>query len=112
MTTLALAPGLTLSRHDRSRFLVLIASGDIDMRSAPLLRRELAVATATEREVVLDLTDVCFFGAAAYEAVLSVSLRDNEILSVVAPNPMIRRTFDILGCPEWLYVHAGSSTAA
>jgi anti-anti-sigma factor len=91
----------TLSVHRRSRghgVSVVVAIGEVDLLTAPRLRR--ALARAVEGVTLLDLTRVTFFGAAGLSVLLAAN--DEAVwagrrFGVVGAAGTARRSLEVSG---------------
>ena len=95
---------------------VVVASGEIDMATAPMLARELTAAIqAGDGAVVLDLADVTFFDSSGLRVAI-VAHRDlgdkgRRLAVVCAPDGHVRRTFTLAGLSDVLDLHPTRAAA-
>jgi anti-sigma B factor antagonist len=86
--------------------LVLIAAGELDLATAPVLRNRLdAAVDACAKRVVLDLTAVSFIDSVAMAAIIHARTRlgDAGRLAVVIPSGSYTRlVLEIAGLPRCL----------
>lgn len=95
----------------RDGWWVVVASGELDVASAPDLRRAVVSAVADgARQVVIDLTGVDFidsFGlGVVIGAVKRVRAHEGRLAVVVADGP-VRRAFELTGLDRVLELRAG-----
>ncbi|MEV6071044.1 STAS domain-containing protein [Nocardia sp. NPDC052001] len=92
------AAELTLGTRNVGAALVLSASGEIDVVSAPKLSAALAEAAASESPVlVVDLARVRFIGSVGLSVLLEArESASNRTMKVVA-SPQVRRPIEITG---------------
>ena len=93
---------LALERHGSPSRPVIVARGEIDVATSPLLRSELASALALRpEEVTLDLRDVSFIDSSGLGVLVGAlkRLRESggERFSVVDVQDPVRKVFDITG---------------
>jgi anti-sigma B factor antagonist len=85
---------------------VVVASGEIDLHTAPGLRRALAVAVTMSGRVVVDLTDVSFMDSTGLAVVLRARGRGGRpSVSLVHPPRMLRRVLHLTGLSDVLPVY-------
>jgi anti-anti-sigma factor len=95
---------------------VVVASGEIDMATAPMLARELTAAIeAGDGAVVLDLGDVTFFDSSGLRVAI-VAHRDmgekgRRFAVVCDPDGHVRRTFTLAGLADVLDLHPTRAAA-
>lgn len=84
---------------------VLTVGGEVDAASAPQLRAGVERALGAEPPLlVLDLSDVAFFGSAGLSVLLSAAeAMSPGVLRVVA-SPQVRRPIEVTGLDEVLAV--------
>ncbi|HWM01883.1 MAG TPA: STAS domain-containing protein [Actinophytocola sp.] len=85
---------------------VVVATGEIDLVTAPLLSRELAAASSPV--VVLDLAEVTFLAAAGLTVLLSAKQRASAAGSrfgLVGATPAVRRVLEVTGIAELMPCH-------
>jgi anti-sigma B factor antagonist len=78
---------------------VIHASGDIDLRTAPDLRRHIVEAAADGRDVVLDLTDVRFMDSPGLGTLIYCYQRQEDAgaqLLVRSPQGHVRELFEVV----------------
>lgn len=90
---------LTVSELDGET--VVRAAGELDVNTAPELREQLArlIAEGT-RQILVDLTEVSFVDSTALSVLVSALKRLRQAegdLELAAPNPSVRRVFEITG---------------
>ena len=90
---------LTVSEHDGET--VLHAAGELDVNTAPDLRERLArLVNDGVRTIVVDLGEVTFVDSTALSVLVSALKRLRQAdgdLELAAPNPSVRRVFEITG---------------
>ncbi|MBP2325761.1 anti-anti-sigma factor [Kibdelosporangium banguiense] len=100
---------LRVDRRLDGAAVVLRASGEIDMNTAPLLAEELEQAISTNPElIVVDLSDVTFFGSAGIAALLNAREQHTETggrLRLVATHGPVLRSLEIAGVLELLPIY-------
>jgi anti-sigma B factor antagonist len=95
---------------------VVVAAGEIDMATAPMLERELAAVIETgDGPVVLDLCDVTFFDSSGLRVAI-VAHRDlgeqgRRLAVVCDPGGHVRRTFGLAGLADLLDLHPSRAAA-
>jgi anti-anti-sigma factor len=79
----------------------VVVTGEVDMATADAMYQ--AVTREPAQRVTLDLRGVTFFDSAAIHALIRLTQRHAEALTVV-PSPQVRRVLDIsgLGGQAWL----------
>jgi anti-sigma B factor antagonist len=110
-----LEPTSVHTQNDK-RTPVVVATGEIDMATAPMLERELAAAIETgDGPVVLDLCDVTFFDSSGLRAAIVAhrELADQGRLLALAcqPDSHVRRTFSLAGVETLLSLHPSRQEA-
>ncbi|MGX1809411.1 STAS domain-containing protein [Nocardia sp. NPDC055321] len=97
---------LTVRMHAVESAMVLSASGEVDMVSAPKLSAAVAEALAGESPVlVMDLTDVGFFGSAGLSVLVeALEVTAGRQFRVVASAP-VRRPVELTGLGDLLAVY-------
>jgi anti-sigma B factor antagonist len=91
---------LTVEKHNGAT--VVLASGEIDMATAPELG---ACMSGLTGEVVVDLERVTFLdsrGIAALVVAHSQLTDGGGSLTLRRPNDVLRRTLEIVGLREWI----------
>lgn len=80
---------------------VVAASGEVELHSAPRLREELKQICETDKpSCVVDMSDVTFIdstGVGVLVGALKRAREHNGELSIVCPQPRVRRVFEITG---------------
>jgi anti-sigma B factor antagonist len=103
---------LTITEDDPA---IIRIAGEIDMCTAPTLRRVLLdLLAAGSRRLVLDLDEVDFLDSAglnALAAVLKQTRFEGGSLCLVCSNPRIVRLLAIIGPPKDLPIHRGLEDA-
>lgn len=95
--------GLTLERHGEAWVLVVV--GEVDTFTAPLLDHNLVEALAEGPNlVVVDLSEVEFFGSAGLAVLLNAQKRFGTALQVVARRTVLR-PIQLTGMDTVLSVH-------
>jgi anti-sigma B factor antagonist len=102
--------------HNDEQAPVVVATGEIDMATAPMLERELTAAIqAGDGPVVLDLCEVTFFDSSGLRAAIVAhrELADRGRLLVLAcqPDGHVRRTFTLAGVEALLSLHPSRQEA-
>lgn len=108
---------LTVTSEQRADVWIVRAVGEVDMESEPVMSAELArviAGNAVGRPIVIDLSDVGFFGSAGVSAL--VRTRDTcqvrkMPLRVVVPGRHVRRTLDLVGVTSMFDIHASIDDA-
>jgi anti-sigma B factor antagonist len=84
--------------------IVLTASGELDIATAPLLRAPLnAAIDAGVRRIIVDLLGLTFLDSVALAALLQIRRRlghDGRMAVVVAPDSYVRLIFEVAGMPQ------------
>jgi anti-sigma B factor antagonist len=93
-----------------------VASGEIDMATAPMLGRELTAAIqAGDGAEVLDLVDVTFFDSSGLRVAIvahrELGERGRRLAVVCDPEGHVRRTFTLAGLSEVLDLHPSREAA-
>ena len=103
-----IAAGLIVSRNDTGDDIYVIAAGEIDAASAPLLATQLAQAMACgDRAVHLDLGAVRFMDSSGVNALLNANQRGR--LHFAAVHPAVERVLEITGMLDMLRTTDGSA---
>jgi anti-sigma B factor antagonist len=80
---------------------VIKLEGEVDVYTAPQLKQQMiAMLEAGTRQIVIDLTRVEYFDSTALGVLIGGLKRMRERdgnLSLICPNPRIRRVFEITG---------------
>ena len=89
---------------------VVVASGEIDVSSAPALREVVGTACESDGRIVVDLTGVTFMDSTGV-GVLMGALRKNDHLqnrtmSLVGARGTVRKVLDLTGLSELLPMHS------
>ncbi|ALG09020.1 STAS domain-containing protein [Kibdelosporangium phytohabitans] len=100
---------LRVDRRVQGPAVVLHVAGEIDMSTAPMLAEECdqAIDSSTDR-VVVDLTDVTFFGSAGLAVLLDARQRGEQAgvqIRLVAGNRPVLRSIEIAGVQDMLPVY-------
>jgi anti-sigma B factor antagonist len=100
-TDVALAP-LTLERRGTAAHPVIVARGEIDVATSPILRSELTSALASQpQELTLDLRDVSFVDSSGLGVMVGALKRLREAggqrFAIVELQDSVRKVFDITG---------------
>jgi anti-sigma B factor antagonist len=107
--------GLGLTGDPINRINVVEPHGDLDLASAPALKRRLRTAMEHERKLVLvDLTDVTYIDSSGVAALVFAYLRlrsSGGRFAVVAPSAHQQRLFAIAGLDTILGVQATKAEA-
>jgi anti-anti-sigma factor len=95
---------------------VVVASGEIDMATAPMLARELTAAIeAGDGAVVLDLAGVTFFDSSGLRVAIvahrDLGERGRRLAVVCEPEGHVRRTFMLAGLADVLDLHPTRAAA-
>ena len=91
------------ARRGVENVLVVRVAGEVDLRTTPQLQQALdeTVEQMTGGRLVIDLTDVSFFGspglAVLAEAAAQADRHDCELRIVVGVNPIVRRSIEVTG---------------
>ena len=90
---------LTVSEHEGET--VVRAAGELDVNTAPELREQLTRLIGEDsRRIVVDLSEVSFVDSTALSVLVSALKRLRQAdgdLELAAPNPSVRRVFEITG---------------
>ena len=85
---------------------VVVASGEVDLYTAPGLRQAIAAAVTLSGRVVVDLTDVVFMDSTGLGVVLRARGRGRvPSISLVNPPPMLRKVLHLTGLSDALPVY-------
>lgn len=87
--------------------------GDIDLGTAPAVREELRVLPATD-DVVVDVSDVRFFSAAAITVLLELRTRlhhEGHLLQLAAVPRVVHRPLELLALLDVLPTRPSTSAA-
>jgi anti-sigma B factor antagonist len=89
---------------------VVVAAGEIDMATAPMLERELMAAIeASDGPVVLDLCNVTFFDSSGLRAAIvahrELGDRGRRLSIACHPDGHVWRTFSLAGVDRLLNLH-------
>nr|WP_225955096.1 STAS domain-containing protein [Kibdelosporangium phytohabitans] len=100
---------MRVDRRVQGPAVVLHVAGEIDMSTAPMLAEECdqAIDSSTDR-VVVDLTDVTFFGSAGLAVLLDARQRGEQAgvqIRLVAGNRPVLRSIEIAGVQDMLPVY-------
>jgi anti-sigma B factor antagonist len=95
---------------------VVVAAGEIDMATAPMLERELMAAIeAGEGAVVLDLCEVTFFDSSGLRAAIvahrELTERGRRLSLACHPDGHVWRTFSLAGVDRLLNLHPSREAA-
>jgi anti-sigma B factor antagonist len=95
---------------------VVVASGEIDMATAPMLEREVnAAIQAGDGAVVLDLCNVTFFDSSGLRVAIvahrNLGERGRRLAVVCEPEGHVRRTFGLAGVADLLDLHPSRAAA-
>jgi anti-sigma B factor antagonist len=95
---------------------VVVATGEIDMATAPMLERELTSAIESgDGAVVLDLSEVTFFDSSGLRVAIvahrDLGERDRRLAVVCDPQGNVRRTFALAGLADVLDLHPSREAA-
>jgi anti-sigma B factor antagonist len=96
-------PGLTATVYDNGDTAIVEVSGEVDMRTAPLLRDALSKSLHDHpRVLVVDLLAVNFFGSSGLALLLETQQLAGEHtrLRVVADGPTTRRPLQLTGLDQ------------
>jgi anti-anti-sigma factor len=106
----------TVHTDDQEHSPVVVASGEIDMATAPMLERELMAAIeAGDGAVVLDLCDVSFFDSSGLRAAIvahrELADRGRRLSLACLPEGHVWRTFSLAGLDGLLNLHPSREAA-
>jgi anti-sigma B factor antagonist len=95
---------------------VVVATGEIDMATAPMLANELTSAIESSAVlVVLDLVEVTFFDSSGLRVAIvahrDLSEQGRRLAVVCDPAGHVRRTFALAGLAEVLDLHPSREAA-
>jgi anti-sigma B factor antagonist len=103
------------SRHDVRHRTVIAVAGEVDVQSAPALRREIDRALGGGCvELWIDLTDTAFMDSSGLHALADTKARmleSNRRLSIICPPGNVRRVIDVSGLSEQLPLAADRAAA-
>ena len=97
---------LTLARHGDGADIVIVARGEIDVATSPLLRAELSsVIAASPSMVTVDLAGVSFVDSSGLGVLVGAlmqlrSIDPTAVLRVVGLQEPVRKVFDVTGLDE------------
>ena len=98
--------GLTLTRRDNDRRIVLAVAGEVDLATTPQLRSAIqAVFDSGVRELRLDLSGTTFMDSSGLHALFDSHARAEQLdarMEIVCPPGPVRRLFEIVGYSERL----------
>ncbi|WP_308016562.1 STAS domain-containing protein [Jidongwangia harbinensis] len=86
---------------------VVAPSGELDLDAAPALRRSITGAVLRGTDVLLDLSAVSLFDCACLGAVLAANrtaVAVGRTVTLMAPQPLVRRCLDLTGAATVLPV--------
>ncbi|HMZ14923.1 MAG TPA: STAS domain-containing protein [Mycobacterium sp.] len=106
-------PPLTVSEDQVQDAVVVRVAGDLDAASADALRTGLrgalpAAAQQPSRLLVVDLTEVSYFGSAGLNAMLDCrdeAAAQHVTMTLVAKHPVVTRPIEVTGLGDVLPVH-------
>jgi anti-sigma B factor antagonist len=115
----ALPPGLEFavsSRRLTNGTWVVVASGEVDLYTSPELERALALPlTKGAMQLVVDFAAATFIDSTALHVLLRAARqldgKEGELI-VVAPDPNVRRVFEITGFNRFFAVVSSLSTVS
>ena len=93
---------------------IVAARGELDLHTAPRLAEALAPHMDAGAAVIADLTAVTFMdssGLAVFVDALARARETGATLRVVAPEPRVRRVFEITGLDAMVPVHESLASA-
>ncbi len=108
------SPPLTVAVERLGRTVVLVADGDVDLYTAPVLHRAIESALdAGPRRLVVDLTLVRFLNSAGLEVLLAARRRAGKDtdLRLVATTRAVWRPLQVTRLHEQLIIHASLPAA-
>jgi anti-sigma B factor antagonist len=108
----AMRTALTLERQGTAAHPVIVAHGEIDVATSPLLRSELAAALALNpQDVSLDLGDVPFVDSSGLGVMVGALKRLRESggdqFAIVDPQDSVRKVLDITGLTSLFAIGSG-----
>jgi stage II sporulation protein AA (anti-sigma F factor antagonist) len=89
--------GLVVTRSESPEGVRLIAAGEIDVASAPILAAQLCAATDGGAVVVVDLGDVTFMDSSGLNALVMAHHAAPGHVRLGAVHPNVRRVLEIAG---------------
>ena len=100
-------PGFSVHHETRNGIARLVASGELDLLSSPILVQELLTTEQQDglSAILIDLREVTFMDSTGLKAFLDASLRSrskNRHLLLVGVRPALRRVFDVSGTTHLL----------
>ena len=95
---------------------MVVAAGEIDMATAPMLERELLAAIESgDGSVVLDLCEVSFFDSSGLRAAIvahrELTDRGRRLSLACLPEGHVWRTFSLAGVDRLLNLHPSREAA-
>jgi anti-anti-sigma factor len=106
---------LNIQVHERDGVVRVVACGELDLATAPLLDQALVAAEATDAsEIVLDIEEVSFIDSSGLRMLLEAharSRRDSNRLRLTRGTPEARRLFALVAVEDRLPFVDGSSAA-
>jgi anti-anti-sigma factor len=94
---------------------LVVASGEIDVATAPLFREALLAATAIADRVVLDLSRVTFLDSTGMGAIVRAAGTGSRgapvRLALAGPTPMVRKVLEVAGLSAMLPMFTSVSEA-
>ena len=92
--------GLTVEVHHEPGHTLITVAGEVDIATAPLLRKRLAGPTASGKPILVDLGAVSFIDASGLGVLASAASRaaaHGASLHLVCARDQVRRLFTITG---------------
>jgi anti-anti-sigma factor len=106
---------LNIEVHEREGVVRVVARGEVDLATAPLLDQALVAAEATDAsEIVLDIEQVSFIDSSGLRMLLEAharSQRDSNRLRLTRGTRQARRLFALVAVEKRLPFIDGSSAA-
>jgi anti-anti-sigma factor len=85
-----------VSLDDHGGVVVLRVQGEVDTATAPRMAQVLDAQLATNRQLVLDLSEVDFMDLHGLAVLMRAARRDRARFVVARPAPCVRRLFELI----------------
>jgi len=110
-----MVPTACCVREDRDGVVSIISvAGELDIATAPTLQSALdRVHMCGANHILVDLSETDFLETTGLRTLLTASRRSagKGSLSIVCPNPNVRRVFELTGVAELLVLHDDRTSA-
>ncbi len=91
---------------------IISVAGELDIATSPQLQSELDLVFADgAQHVVIDLTETDFVETTGLRILLKASRQTCGSLSILCPNPRVRRVFELTGVAELVVLHDDRASA-